>query len=83
MSSTHGEFPTISLTKVSEANLSIDGRYFYAPSTTTEVRLTDIVNVDEIILRESIDEVEQQVEPGPIEMEASFFRLGFGLKFLF
>lgn len=64
-------------------SLSIDGRYFYAPSKTANVRLTDIINIDEIILRDPIETVEKQMDPAPIEIDPSFFRLGFGLKLRF
>ncbi len=63
--------------------LSIDGRYFHAASTNVDIQLTDILNLDEIIVREGLQDLQEQMSPGPVEIEPSFFRLSFGLKFRF
>jgi len=70
----------LSIALGSRVALSMDGRYFYAPSATADVRLTDIVNIDEIIVRDPIDTVERRMDLAAVGIDPSFFRVSFGVK---
>jgi hypothetical protein len=57
-----------------------DGRYFYAPSSASHVRVTRILNFDELISPESIEVIQERMDLQPARLDASFLRLGAGLK---
>lgn len=61
--------------------LAIDARYFYAPTSSSDVRVTRILNLDELIDADSIDVIQTQMDLQPVEFDASFFRLAMGVKF--
>jgi len=57
-----------------------DGRYFYAPRSASDVRVTRILNFDEVISPESIEVIQEQMDLQPVQLDASFLRLGVGVK---
>ena len=73
----------LSIALGSQVSLFVDVRYYYSPTTKAEVSFTEILNLDEVIHREPIETIQEQMSPAAIEINPSFFRLSIGLKLRF
>jgi len=65
----------------SRAAIFVDGRFLWAPRTEAEVKLTEIVS--ETIPSVTVSQIDSYLDPRPMEIDPSFFRLVFGLKLRF
>lgn len=63
------------------AALFVDGRYCWAPRTEADVTLTEIVS--ESIPSVTVSEIDSYLDPRPITIDPSFFRVLFGVKLRF
>ena len=63
----------------SHAAVFVDGRFLWAPRTEAAVSLTEIVS--EYVVSVPVSQIQDYLELPPIEIDPSFFRVLFGVKF--
>jgi len=61
--------------------VTVDCRYFYAPSASVPVHLDGIVSRSSVSKGLGVKEVEAALRPGPVQLRPSFSTILFGLKY--